>query len=186
MFNINDIKNGVTFKFEGDIYEVVEFQHVKPGKGPAFMNVKMRNLRTGSIVEKKFNTTNVKLEKANIEKRPMQFLYSAGDTYTFMNMETYEQVELNAEQLGDQKDYLKEGLDVNLTFFEGELLGVNLPDKVTLEVTDTEPATRGNTANNALKDATLETGLVVKVPLFINKGDQIIVSTKTGYYDSRA
>lgn len=186
MFNINDIKNGITFKLDGEIYEVMEFLHVKPGKGPAFMNVKMRNLRSGSIIEKKFNTTNTKLEKANIEKRPMQFLYAAGGVYTFMNMETYEQSELSANELGNNVSYLKEGMDVNLTFYEGELLGVNLPDKVTLEVTETEPATRGNTANNALKDATLETGLKIKVPLFINQGDLVIVNTKSGEYDSRA
>lgn len=186
MFNINDIKNGITFQLDGEIYEVLEFLHVKPGKGPAFMNVKMRNLRSGATIEKKFNTTNVKLQKALIEKQPMQFLYASGDSYTFMNMETYEQVELNKSQIGESANYLLDGMDVNLTFFEGELLGINLPDKVTLEVVETEPAIRGNTANNALKDAIVSTGLKVKVPLFVNMGDKIIISTRDGKYDSRA
>jgi elongation factor P len=185
MININDIKNGMTFKLDGSIYLVLEFLHVKPGKGPAFMKIKMKNLKTGSIIEKTFNT-NIKFEKAMILKRPMQYLYSTGDSYSFMNMETYEQIELTSEQIGDNKEYLKEGMDVSVTFYEGELLGIDLPDKIELEVVDTVDAVKGNTAQNALKDATLETGLVVKVPLFIKNGDIVIVNTKDGKYDSRA
>ena len=185
MFNINDIKNGMTFLLDGQIYLVLEFLHVKPGKGPAFMKVKMKNLRTGSTIERTFNT-NVKLEKAMIDKQTMQYLYATGDVYNFMNMETYEQTELNASQLGDDKDFLKEGMEVNISFYNGELLGIMLPDKVELEVTATEPAVKGNTTNNAMKDATVETGLLVKVPLFIEQGEKIIVSTSTGKYDSRA
>ena len=147
--------------------------------------MKIRNLRSGSTTEKSFNS-GTKLEKAMIEKRPMQFLYASGDSYNFMNMETYEQIELTKEQLGDDVNYLKEGLSVDLSFYEGELLGVMLPDKVELEVTHTEPAVKGNTTNNATKDATLETGLVVRVPLFVEQGEKIIVSTSTGKYDSRA
>ncbi len=185
MINVNDIKNGITFVLDGDIYQVLEFSHVKPGKGAAFVKMKIRNLRTGSTTEKSFNS-GTKLEKAMIEKRPMQFLYASGDSYNFMNMESYEQIELTKDQLGDDVNYLKEGLNVDLSFYEGELLGVMLPDKVELEVTHTEPAVKGNTTNNATKDATLETGLVVRVPLFVEQGEKIIVSTSTGKYDSRA
>ncbi len=185
MINVNDIKNGITFVLDGDIYQVLEFSHVKPGKGAAFVKMKIKNLRSGSITEKSFNS-GTKLEKAMILKRPMQFLYASGSSYNFMNMETYEQIELSSEQLGDDVKYLKEGLNVDLSFFEGELLGVLLPDKVELTVVHTEPAVKGNTTNNATKDAELETGLVVRVPLFVEQGDVIIVSTSTGKYDSRA
>lgn len=185
MINVNDIKNGITFVLDGDIYQVLEFSHVKPGKGAAFVKMKIRNLRTGSTTEKSFNS-GTKLEKAMIEKRPMQFLYASGDSYNFMNMESYEQIELTKDQLGDDVNYLKEGLNVDLSFYEGELLGVMLPDKVELEVVHTEPAVKGNTTNNATKDATLETGLVVRVPLFVEQGEKIIISTSTGKYDSRA
>lgn len=185
MFNINDIKNGITFVLDGQIYQVLEFLHVKPGKGPAFLRTKLKNLRTGATIEKTFNT-NIKLEKAIIEKRNMQFLYATGDDYNFMNMETYEQVELSRDQIGDDAMYLKDGLDVDLTFYQGELLGVSVPEKITMKVVKTEPAVKGNTTNNANKDAELETGLVVKVPLFIEQDEEIIVSTKDGKYVSRA
>lgn len=185
MFNVNDIKNGITFVLDGQIYQVIEFLHVKPGKGPAFIRTKIKNLRTGATIEKTFNT-NIKLEKAMIEKQNMQFLYASGDTYIFMNMETYEQMELTKDQIGDDVNYLKDGLDVDLTFYKGELLGISLPEKVSLKVTSTEPAVKGNTTNNAMKDATLETGFVVKVPLFIEQDEEIIVSTKDGKYVSRA
>lgn len=185
MFNINDIKNGMTFVFEGNIYQVIEFLHVKPGKGSAFLKTKLRNLRTGSTIEKTFNT-NIKLEKAMIEKRSMQYLYASGDSYNFMNMETYEQVELSKDQLGEDSKFLKEGLNVDLSFFEGELLGIMLPDKIEYEVAHTEPAVKGNTTNNAMKDAEMENGLMVRVPLFIETGENILVSTSTGKYDSRA
>lgn len=185
MFNINDIKNGITFLYEGNIYQVLEFLHVKPGKGPAFLKAKVKNLRTGSIVERTFNT-NIKLEKAIIDKKDMQYLYASGDNYVFMNMEDYEQIELKKEQLGDDAYYLKENSEVNLSFYKGELLGILLPDKVTLKVVRTEPAVRGNTTNNATKEAIVETGLMVKVPLFVNEGEDIIVSTYDGKYVSRA
>ena len=185
MINVNDIKNGITFTLDGDIYQVLEFSHVKPGKGAAFVKMKIRNLRTGSTTEKSFNS-GTKLEKAMIEKKPMQFLYSSGDSYNFMNMESYEQIELTKEQLGEEANYLKEGLNVDLSFYQGELLGVILPDKVELKVVHTEPAVKGNTTNNATKDATLETGLVVRVPLFVDTDDVVIISTSTGKYDSRA
>ncbi len=185
MINVNDIKNGMTIMIDGQIYQVVEFLHVKPGKGSAFMKTKLRNMRTGGIVEKTFNT-NVKFEKANINKQNVEYLYNTGDTYFFMNMETFEQLELSAEQVADNKNYLIENMSVYVILYEGELLGIDLPDKVELEVTATEPAVRGNTTNNALKDATLETGLVVKVPMFIEQGEKILVTTADGKYSSRA
>ena len=185
MFNVNDIKNGMTILFEDNIYTVLEFSHVKPGKGAAFVQVKLKNLRTGSIVEKRFNS-GVKLEKAMVQKVGMQFLYAMGDTYNFMNMETYEQIELTKDQLGDNVNYLKEGLDVLISFYEGELLGIILPAQVDLKVIKTEPAVKGDTKTNALKDAIVETGYKVKVPMFIEKGEKITLSTATGEYKGRA
>lgn len=185
MINVNDIKNGVTFLYEGNIYTVLEFSHVKPGKGAAFVQAKLRNLKTGSIVVIRFNS-GIKLEKAMISKINMQYLYNTGDTFYFMNMNTYEQVEVSKSQVGDDELYLKEGLNVDLTFYEGELLGLSFPDKIEMKVTATEPATKGNTTNNATKDATTETGLLVKVPLFIENDEMIIISTSDGKYVSRA
>lgn len=185
MFNINDIKNGITFIYEDNIYQVLEFLHVKPGKGAAFVKAKLRNLRTGATVEKTFNTS-IKLEKAMIEKQNMQYLYNNGDIYNFMNMQTYEQIELSKDQLGDSEKFLKEGINVDISFYQGELIGIILPDKIEYEVEKTEPAVKGNTTNNAMKDAYMENGLMVRVPLFIEQGEHILVSTKDGKYDSRA
>ena len=184
MFNINDIKNGMTFVLDGQIYQVLEFLHVKPGKGPAFIRTKIKNLRTGATIEKTFNT-NIKLEKAIIDKQNAQYLYNSGDVYNFMNMETYEQIELTKEQLGDDALLLKENLEVDLSFYNGELIGIILPDKIQMKVVHTEPGAKGNTATNATKDAELESGLVVRVPLFIEQGEDIII-TREGKYDSRA
>lgn len=185
MIEVNDIKTGMTLIIEGGIYQVVDFLHVKPGKGSAFMKTKLKNLRTGGTVERTFNT-NVKFEKANIEKSNVQYLYNTGDVYNFMNMESYEQLELTADQLGDDKNYLIENMTVMVSFFQGELLGVILPDKIEMTVVATEPAVKGNTTNNAQKDATVETGMNVRVPLFIEQGEKIIVSTADGKYVSRA
>ena len=185
MFNINDIKNGITFLFEDQIYTVMEFQHVKPGKGAAFVKAKLKNLRTGSITEKTFNTS-IKLEKAMINKQNMQYLYASGTSYNFMNMETYEQIELSDDSLGDDAKFLKENLIVSITTYEGEILGIGLPDKIELAVTHTEPAVKGNTSSGATKDATLETGVTIRVPLFIEENDVIIISTKDGKYVSKA
>lgn len=185
MVNVNDFKTGMSIKYEGNIYTVVEFQHVKPGKGAAFVKTKLKNLRSGAIIEITFNSS-VKVELARIEKRDMQFLYAQGDVYYFMNMESYEQIELKAEQLGDDKKYLKENIIVSISSYEGEILGLVLPDKIEMVITKTEPGVKGNTTNNAMKDAILETGMLVKVPLFINEGETIIVSTKDGKYQSRA
>ena len=185
MVNANDIKNGMTIIFEDALYIVLEFSHVKPGKGAAFVKAKLRNLRTGSIVEKTFNSS-IKLEKAMITRQNMQYLYNTGDAYAFMNMETYEQIELTKDQIGDDAKFLKEGINVDITFYEGEMLGISLPDKIEYVITHTEPAVKGNTTNNALKDAELENGLKVRVPLFIQEGEAILVTTSDGKYDSRA
>lgn len=185
MTNSNDFKNGMTILVDGNIYMILESLHVKPGKGAAIVKAKLKNLRTGSIAEKTFNA-GVKVETAMIERKQMQFLYAMGDTYYFMNMETYEQIELDKSSLGDDAKFLKENLAVDIIFYEGEMLGMNLPDKVEMEITHTEEAVKGNTTTGAMKDATLETGMVVKVPLFISQGEKILISTKDGKYVSRA
>ncbi len=184
MINVNEFKTGVTIIVDGNLYQVIEFLHVKPGKGPAFVRTKLKNLRTGANIEHTFNA-GIKVEKAMVDKKEMQYLYNTGDSYVFMNMETYEQVELNKKQLEDEIPYLKENLEVELIFCEDEMLGINLPEKVEMIVTSAEPAVKGNTVNNATKEAIVETGLMVKVPLFINEGDVIIISTSDGKYVSR-
>ena len=184
MIDINDIKNGMTVIVEGNLYQIVDFLHVKPGKGAAFMKTKLKNLRTGGTIEKTLNT-NIKIEKANISKKTMQYLYNTSDMYYFMDMNTYEQVELSEKQIENEKKYLKENLEVELVYFESELIGLNLPEKVEYKVTYTTDAVKGNTSTNALKDATLENGLEVKVPLFICEGDVVVISTKDGKYVSR-
>ena len=183
--NINDIKNGMTIILDGNLCQIVEFQHVKPGKGSAFVRMKTKNLRTGAVVENSYNT-NIKIERAHIDHMPMQFLYANGDNFVFMNTETYDQIEVPGSKLENEKKFLKEGLDVIVTFYEGELLGIILPDKIEYEVAHTEPAVKGNTTNNAQKDAVLENGLTVRVPLFVGEGEKILISTKDGKYDSRA
>lgn len=185
MVNVNDIKNGMTVEDEGNIYQVLDFQHVKPGKGAAFVKMKLKNLRTGSIVEKTYNSS-VKLAKALVQRKPMQYLYQAGDTYSFMDMNTYEQVELSSDQIGEDLKYLKENLEVSLVYYGEELIGLNLPEKIAYTITKSEPAVKGNTSQGAQKDAELENGMIIKVPLFIDEGESILVSTKDGKYVSRA
>lgn len=185
MISTNDLKNGITIEVEGAIYVVMETQHVKPGKGAAIVKAKLKNLRTGAIFEKTFNA-GIKVATARIEKQLMQYLYTMNDIYYFMNMESYEQLELPKENVGDAAKFLKENLEVYITMYEGEVLGLDLPDKVELVITHTEAAVKGNTTNNALKDAEVETGLIVRVPLFIDEGETIIVSTSDGKYVSRA
>ena len=184
MINVNDFKTGMTISYENNLYQVLEFQHVKPGKGAAIVKTKLKNLRTGSITEVSFNS-GIKVPQAHVEKIKMQYLYSSGDAYTFMNMNTYEQVELKASQIEYESKFLKEGLEVLIFFYEGEMLGIELPEKVDYKIIATEPAIKGNTATNATKDATIETGLLVRVPLFIVQDEEIIVSTKDGKYVSR-
>lgn len=184
MIGVNDFKTGMTITYEGNLYQVMDYQHVKPGKGAAFVKTKLKNLRTGAIIEITFNSS-VKVEKAMVSKKNMQFLYADGDTYHFMDMNTYDQIELNKAQIADEIKYLKENLMVDIVFYEGEMLGINLPEKIDYVVTKTEPAVKGNTSNNAQKDAEIETGLQLRVPLFIEQGEEIIVSTKDGKYVSR-
>ena len=185
MINVNDLKVGMTIMYENNIYSVMDTQHVKPGKGAAFVQAKLKNLRSGSIIENRFNSSD-KVEPARIEKKPMQYLYSMNDVYYFMDMNTYEQVEISKSQIGDDAELLKENLEVDIIFFEGEMLGMNLPDKIALKVVHTEPAVKGNTTSSAMKDATLETGKVIKVPLFIEEGEELLISSKDGKYVSRA
>ena len=183
--NINDIKNGMTLILEGKLVTIVDFQHVKPGKGPAFVRIKYRDLRTGSTIEDTFNT-NLKLEKAHVEKMQMQFLYKENDNYVFMNTNDYSQMEVSSSIIGDDAKFLKEGLVIEIQMYEGEILGIVLPEKIEYKVTETTDAVKGNTTNNAMKDATIESGYIIKVPMFISEGETIIVSTKDGKYVSRA
>ncbi len=183
--SVNDIKNGMTIMVEGAPCVVQDFSHVKPGKGAAFVKMKLKNLKTGSITEVSFNS-GTKVDKAHVTKSPMQYLYESGDNYVFMDTNTYEQVEINSSVLGEDKKFLKENLEILIDFYEGEIIGITLPEKIEFVITETEPAVKGNTANNAMKDATLETGYKVKVPLFIETGESIIISTKDGKYSSRA
>lgn len=184
MINVNDLKTGITIVLNDNIFQVLEFLHVKPGKGGAFVRTKLKNLRTGAIIDHTFNA-GIKVEKAIILKKTMQYLYNIGSKYIFMDMESYEQLELDKNKIEDEIKYLKENLEVEVIFYKDEILGINLPEKVDFLVTKAEPATKGNTATTAMKDAELETGLVVKVPLFIEEGETIIVSTKDGKYVSR-
>ena len=184
MINVNDFKTGMTIGYENNLYQVLEFQHVKPGKGAAIVKTKLKNLRTGSIVEQTFNS-GIKVPQAHVEKIKMQYLYESSGNYSFMNMNTYEQVELSVSQIENEVKFLKEGLEVLIFFYEGEMLGIELPEKVDYKIIATEPAIKGNTATNATKDATIETGLLVRVPLFIEQDEEIIVSTKDGKYVSR-
>lgn len=183
--NINDIKNGMTIIIDGNLCTIQEFQHVKPGKGPAFVRIKLKNLRTGSIVENTYNT-NLKIQKAHIDRTPVQYLYASGDNLVFMNNNTYEQVEVSKKVLGDDVDYIKEGIEISIDFYEGEIIGITLPEKIEYTITETTEAVKGNTTNNAQKDATIETGKVIKVPLFIGEGEKILVTTKDGKYAGRA
>ena len=185
MTNSNDFKVGVTIEVEGAIYTILEFQHVKPGKGAAIVKTKLKNLRTGSIIEKTFNAGE-KVALARIEKKNMQFLYEMNNVYYFMNMTTYEQIELDKSLVEYESKFLKENLEVIMMFYGDEVLGITLPDKVTMKIVKTESAVKGNTTSSAMKDAELETGLVVKVPLFINQDEEILVSTKDAKYVSRA
>lgn len=185
MVSSNDFKNGMTIKYDNNIYLIMEFMHVKPGKGGAFVRTKLRNLRTNAIIEYTFNAAE-KVEKAMIDKIKMQYLYDDGNSLVFMNNDTFEQVELSKKLLGNQINFLVESNEVEVVYCESEILGVNLPDKVTLKITKCDPAVKGDTKTNALKDAICETGLLVKVPMFVEEGDSIIVSTDTAKYVSRA
>ncbi len=185
MISAGDFKNGVTFEFEGNVYQVVEFQHVKPGKGAAFVRTKLKNVINGGVVEKTFRPTD-KMPKAHIERRDMEYLYQDGDLFYFMDQETYEQIPLSSEQLGDALKFVKENMLVKILSYKGSVFGVEPPNFVELQVTETEPGFKGDTATGATKPATLETGAVINVPLFIEEGEMIRVDTRTGEYMERA
>ena len=180
-----DFRNGLTFEMDGDVYQVIEFQHVKPGKGAAFVRTKMKNIMTGAVTERTFNPTD-KFENAYIERKYMQYSYDDGDLYHFMDTETWEETLINRDQVGDSFKFVKEEMMCKISSYKGRILGVEPPTFVELEVTDTEPGFAGNTATNTLKPATLETGAVIKVPLFINVGEVLKIDTRTGEYLSRA
>ena len=181
-----DFKNGVTFDMgDGIVWQVVEFQHVKPGKGAAFVRTKMKNVMTGGIVERTFSPTD-KFENAYIERREMQYSYNDGDLYYFMDMESYEQIPVGKDMLDDNFKFVKEEMMVKIISYKGNVFGVEPPTFVELAVAKTDPGFAGNTATNTLKPATLETGAEIKVPLFINEGDVLKIDTRTGEYLSRA
>lgn len=181
-----DFKNGVTFDMgDGQVWQVVEFQHVKPGKGAAFVRTKMKNVITGAVIERTFNPTD-KFESAYIERKDMQYSYNDGDLYYFMDMETFDMLPLNKDKLSDNFKFVKEEMMVKIISYKGNVFGVEPPTFVELAVTQTDPGFAGNTATNTLKPATLETGAVIKVPLFINEGDALKIDTRTGEYLSRA
>lgn len=180
-----DFKNGLTIEVDNAIWRIIEFQHVKPGKGGAFVRSKLKNLRTGAVQEKTFRA-GAKMEQANITTRKMQYLYADGDNYVFMDTDTYEQLELPSESISSEAKYLKENMEVNITQFGNETLGVELPNTVTLKVTETEPGIKGDTASGGSKPATMETGLVIQVPFFVNADDELIINTTDGTYISRA
>ncbi len=180
-----DFRNGVTFEMEGKVVQVIEFQHVKPGKGAAFVRTKLKDVINGAVIEKTFNPTD-KFEGAYIERRDMEYLYTDGDLYYFMDPETYEQMPLDAHKLGDNFKFVKENTTCKIVSYKGNVFSVEPPVFVTLEVTETEPGVRGDTATNVTKAATLETGAVVRVPIFVNTGDMIRVDTRVGEYLERA
>jgi len=184
MIVAGDFKNGVTFELDGQVFQVVEFQHVKPGKGAAFVRTKLKNVITGATIEKTFNPTD-KMPKAHIERKDMQYLYNDGDLYYFMDVENYEQMPLSKDNVGDALKFVKENMIVKILSFKGNVFGIEPPTFVELEVTETEPGFKGDTATGATKPATVETGATIKVPLFVNQGDIIKIDTRTGEYMER-
>ena len=185
MITAGDFKKGITVEWDGGVWNIVDFQHVKPGKGAAFVRTKIKNVMTGAVVERSFNPTD-KMPRAIIETKEMQYVYNDGDLYYFMDVETYDQIPLSADKVEDAIPYVKEGTNVTMRFFQGAPFSVEAPNFVTLEVTDTEPGCKGDTASNTYKPCTLETGYSLMVPLFINTGDMIRIDTRTGEYMSRA
>ena len=185
MISAGDFRNGVTFEYDGSVYQIIEFQHVKPGKGAAFVRTKIKNVISGGVVEKTFNPTD-KMPKAHIERKDMEYLYTDGDLFYFMDPETYEQLPVSADQIGDSLKFVKENMQVKILSYKGKVFGIEPPNFVELVITETEPGFAGNTATGATKPATLETGATVMVPLFIDNGETIKVDTRTGEYMGRA
>jgi len=185
MISSNEFKTGVTVEIDGDIYQIVEFQHVKPGKGAAFVRTKIKNVKTGSVVEKKFNAGE-KLARARLDRREMQYLYKEGDQFIVMDNESFEQIMLSDAQIGDEVKWLKENMNLGVLLYNEEVIGVDLPNTVELRVIETEPGIKGDTATGGTKAAIVETGASVQVPFFVNEGDVLIIDTRTGSYVSRA
>ena len=185
MITAGDFRNGVTFESDGNILQIIEFQHVKPGKGSAFVRTKTRNVITGAVLERTYNP-NDKYPTAFVERKDMQYLYADGDLYYFMDMETYEQLPIDSHKLGDSFAFVKENMEVKVLSYKGNVFGIEPPNFVELKVTQTDPGFKGDTATNATKPATLETGAEIKVPLFIEEGEMIKIDTRTGEYMERA
>lgn len=175
----------MTIIFDGELFSIVEFQHVKPGKGGAFVRTKLKNVKTGAVIDRTFRAGE-KVEDVRIEKRKKQFLYSDGDIYHFMDNETYEQIEVRGDNIGDALKYLKENMNVDIAMYESQVIGIELPAHIELKVTETDPGLKGDTATGGTKPATLETGAIVAVPLFIEIGDVIRIDTRTNEYVTRA
>lgn len=184
MISAGDLRKGTTFEFDGQVFTVTDFLHVKPGKGAAFVRTKLRNVISGGVVDRTFNPTE-KLQEAVIERKEMQYLYSDGELYYFMDQETFEQIPLNYEKVEDAIKFIKENMFAVIKFYKGEAFSVEAPNFVELLITQADPGIKGNTATNAMKPATLETGAVVNVPMFVNEGDVIRVDTRTGEYMER-
>jgi elongation factor P len=180
----NDLKNGITLELDGVLFQVVEFQHVKPGKGGAFVRSKIRNLRTGAVIDRTFNA-GIRVEQAILDRKDMQFLYRDGDEYVFMDQETYDQTHVNPVALGDAADYMVENSVAIIAFYNGDIVTVEIPASVELTITETEPGIQGDRVSGARKPATLETGKVIQVPLFVNIGDRVKVDTRSGEYITR-
>lgn len=185
MISTSDFKNGLSIELDQDLYTIVEFQHVKPGKGGAFVRTKLKNIQTGAVLDRTFRAGE-KFEQAIIDRKDMQYLYNDGHNYYFMDKDTYEQVLVNIDMIGDYADILKEGNDIQITFWDNKVIGIELPASISLEVIKTMPGAKGNTVSGALKPATLETGAEVQVPLFVKEGDIIKISTKDKKYQERA
>ena len=185
MISAGDFRNGLTIEVEGNVFQVIEFQHVKPGKGAAFVRVKMKNVVTGAVTETSFNPT-AKFEEAFVERREMQYLYNEGDLYYFMDNDTFDQIPLHHDQVEEALKYLRENDEATIKFYKGAPFLVEAPQFVDLVITDTEPGFAGNTAQGALKPATVETGLVIQVPLFIESGEKVQIDTRTGEYLGRS
>ena len=185
MISVNDFKTGLTIEVDGGIWRVVDFQHVKPGKGAAFVRSKLKNLRTGAVQEKTFRAGE-KVAKAQIDNRKMQYLYESGDSHVFMDLDTYEQIEIPTEQIKDELKYMLENMELTVIMYGSEILGVDLPNTVVLEVAETEPNIKGDTSSGGSKPATMETGVTENEPFLVNQGDKLIINTTDGSYVSRA
>ncbi|KYH31372.1 elongation factor P [Neomoorella mulderi] len=185
MISTNDFRTGLTIEVDGEVYQVIEFMHVKPGKGSAFVRTKLKNRRTGAVIERTFRAGE-KVNRAHIERREMQYLYNDGENYYFMDTETYEQLSLRKDQLDEAVKYLKDNMNIYVLLYQGETIGIELPNFVELKVVETEPGIKGDTATGGSKNAVLETGAVIQVPLFIEVGDVVRIDTRTGAYIERA